>query len=306
MTVRLTRIYTKTGDAGTTHLGDMSRVRQDRPAAGRLRRRRRDQQRARRRPRARRAPSRRSPTCCAASRTTCSTSAPTCAPRSRPTRSTRRCGSPRPTPSGWRRPATSTTSALPQARPASSCPAAPPAAALLHQARIVVRRAERSVWALLAADAGPHQRRDRALPQPALGPAVHPGPGRQPGRRRALGARRAQRRARPAAPRLRRAQRSGGADSTQERKPVTVEVSIASSRGPSRRAAGQDDDVRGQGEVVAAGRRAATPPGARRGASRSCGRTDSESPRYQSRMSPPYQATPTDQPRRAERAAATW
>src|SRR3712207_7503483 len=26
MTVRLTRIYTKTGDAGQTHLGDMSRV----------------------------------------------------------------------------------------------------------------------------------------------------------------------------------------------------------------------------------------------------------------------------------------
>ena len=26
MTVRLTRIYTKTGDAGETHLGDMSRV----------------------------------------------------------------------------------------------------------------------------------------------------------------------------------------------------------------------------------------------------------------------------------------
>ena len=26
MTVRLTRIYTRTGDAGQTHLGDMSRV----------------------------------------------------------------------------------------------------------------------------------------------------------------------------------------------------------------------------------------------------------------------------------------
>ena len=82
--VRLTRIYTKTGDAGQTHLGDMSRVAKTDPrlvayadvdeansalgvalalgAAGR----------------------RRSPTCCAASRTTCSTSAPTSAPRSTP------------------------------------------------------------------------------------------------------------------------------------------------------------------------------------------------------------------------------
>ena len=41
--------------------------------------------------------------------------------------------------------------------------------------------------------------RDRALPQPAVGPAVHPGPRRQPRRRRAVGARRAQRRPRPAA-----------------------------------------------------------------------------------------------------------
>ena len=32
-------------------------------------------------------------------------------------------------------------------------PGGTPAAALLHQARVVVRRAERSAWALLAADA---------------------------------------------------------------------------------------------------------------------------------------------------------
>src|SRR3712207_9464714 len=31
MTVRLTRIYTRTGDAGQTHLGDMSRVRKTDP-----------------------------------------------------------------------------------------------------------------------------------------------------------------------------------------------------------------------------------------------------------------------------------
>ena len=77
-------------------------------------------------------------------------------------------------------------------------PGGTPAAALLHQARVVARRAERSVWALLAVDADAHQRRDRALPQPAVGPAVHPGPHRQPRRRRALGAGRAQRRPRPA------------------------------------------------------------------------------------------------------------
>jgi cob(I)alamin adenosyltransferase len=71
-------------------------------------------------------------------------------------------------------------------------PGGTPAAALLHQARVVARRAERSVWALLAADA------DRALPQPAVGPAVHPRPRGQPGRRRPVGAGRAQRRARPA------------------------------------------------------------------------------------------------------------
>ncbi len=31
MTVRLTRIYTRTGDAGETHLGDMSRVTKNDP-----------------------------------------------------------------------------------------------------------------------------------------------------------------------------------------------------------------------------------------------------------------------------------
>ena len=53
--VRLTRIYTKTGDAGQTHLGRHEPGRQDRPAPGRLRRRGRGQQRPRRRAGARRA-----------------------------------------------------------------------------------------------------------------------------------------------------------------------------------------------------------------------------------------------------------
>ena len=76
-------------------------------------------------------------------------------------------------------------------------PGGTPAAALLHQARVVVRRAERSVWALLAHDRDrgrrAHQPRDRPLPEPAVGPAVHPRPGRQPGRRHPVGAGRAQR-----------------------------------------------------------------------------------------------------------------
>ena len=41
--VNLTRIYTRTGDDGTTALGDMSRVEQERPPAHGLRRRRRGQ-----------------------------------------------------------------------------------------------------------------------------------------------------------------------------------------------------------------------------------------------------------------------
>ena len=109
--------------------------------------------------------------------------------------------------------------------------AAPPAAALLHQARVVARRAERSVWALLAADA------ERTNPETArylnrlsdllfiLAREANPGgdilwePGGHSGGARPAG-------------RLGAAGRAA-ADSTQERKPVTVELSIASSRGPS-------------------------------------------------------------------------
>ena len=90
--VNLTRIYTRTGDDGTTALGDMSRAGKNDPrlaayadvdeansaigvalALG-------EPARGRRRAAA------------AGSRTTCSTSAPTCARRSSRTRSTRRCG----------------------------------------------------------------------------------------------------------------------------------------------------------------------------------------------------------------------
>ena len=49
--------------------------------------------------------------------------------------------------------------------------------------------------------AGPHRQRAGALPQPALGPAVHPVPGGEPRRRRAVAARRRRGRARPDQPR---------------------------------------------------------------------------------------------------------
>ena len=189
-------------------------------------------------------------------------------------------------------------------------PGGTPAAALLHQARVVVRRAERSVWALLDADA------ERTNPETArylnrlsdllfiLARVANPGgdvlwePGAHSGRTRPAAARLAERN-RPTDRQL-----PGGADSIQERKPVTVEVSMASSRGPA--------GVGRRGRRRPAGRARSSRPGARRDPtsisarqSRSCGRTDRDSPRYQSSTSPPYQATPTDQ--RGDRpAAATW
>ena len=159
---------------------------------------------------------------------------------------------------------------------------------------MVARRAERSVWALLAADA------ERTNAETArylnrlsdllfiLARTANPGgdilwePGAHSGAH-------AQR------PAAESASAPGGADSTQERKPVTVELSIASSRGPSGVVMVRTTTSDGQGEVVAAGAAPGLAPGARPAQSRSCGRTDSDSPRYQSSMSPPYQATPTDQ-----------
>ena len=114
----------------------------------------------------------------AGSRTTCSTSAPTCARRSCPTRPTRRCGSPTPTSTGSRAGATSSTPTLPKLD-SFILPGGTAGAALLHQARTVARRAERSAWALYEADPDRTNRDGAALPEPALGPAVHPGPGRQ-------------------------------------------------------------------------------------------------------------------------------
>ena len=66
-----------------------------------------------------------------------------------------------------------------------------PGAALLHVARTVTRRAERAAWAAYAEHGDDDERAGDQVPQPALGPAVHPGPARQPGeRRRDVGPRR--------------------------------------------------------------------------------------------------------------------
>src|SRR3712207_4019922 len=88
--------------------------------------------------------------------------------------------------------------------------------------------------------------------------------------------------------------RTGGADSTQDRKPVTVEVSMASSWGPA--AVAQERTTTSSGRETSsapARRRPCTRNSARH--SRCSGRTESDSARYQSSESPPYQATPTDQ-----------
>ena len=77
----------------------------------------------------------------------CSTSGPTSAPRSRPTRSTRRCGSPTTTSTrleAWCDEFNAGLATL----DSFILPGGTAGAALLHQARTVARRAERSGWAL--------------------------------------------------------------------------------------------------------------------------------------------------------------
>ncbi len=153
MAVHLTRIYTKTGDDGTTgarrHVAGCAKTD---PAGRRLRRLRRDQRRRSASPsRWASWPANFAAVLRAASRTICSTSAPTCARRSRPTRSIRRCGSPTPTSSGSKAGATSSTRGLAKLD-SFILPGGTPGAALLHLARTVARRAERSAWALHEAE----------------------------------------------------------------------------------------------------------------------------------------------------------
>ena len=187
MAVHLTRIYTKTGDAGTTRLGNNEQVAEDRSADRRVRRRRRVQRGDRRRARAgrpRRGAARRAGGRC---RTTCSTSAPTCPPRSSRSRSTRRCGSPRSTSTrleGW---CDEYNARLPQAR-------------LLHPprrhrgrgaaARGPDGRPARRTGGVGAGEprSGTHQPAPGKVSQPALRSALHPVKNGKSGRRRDMGA----------------------------------------------------------------------------------------------------------------------
>ena len=214
MTVNLTRIYTKLGDGGETHLGDMSRVSKLHPRveaygtvdelnatigvallaagpAGALRR-----------------------VAARGCRTTCSTSAPTC--RCRRLRTLRRARGARRLRVGaayteWLEQACDEVNAkleplrsfvIPGGTPARRAPARLPHGLPARRAPRDRRRRGR-------------QPRGRPLPEPALGPAVHPRPRRQhparpaPRERAAVGAGRARAADRPSS-RARRL-RAGGA-----------------------------------------------------------------------------------------------
>ena len=176
MAVHLTRIYTRTGDDGTTALGDMSRVPKTDPACrcayadcGR------DQRRDRRRPGA-------GCSCPSASKRS------TAHDPERPVRRGRRpvhagsaltlqypaaAGRAGLRRSAWRAGAMTSTTSCPGCR-ASSCPGARRARHCCTRPGRVSRRAERSAWVLWESDPGAHESPGAALPQPALGPAVHP------------------------------------------------------------------------------------------------------------------------------------
>ena len=135
-------------------------------------------------------------------------------------------------------------------------PGGTPGAALLHQARVVVRRAERSVWALLTADAERNNPRPptnrlstccsswRGAPTRAA--TSRGSPARTAGRTR---------RSRCAAGRLiGDLQPPGGADSITTRgNRAIVDGSMARSRGPSEVAQVRTTTSGWQGQVVAAG-----------------------------------------------------
>ena len=181
--VNLTRIYTRTGDDGTTRAGRQSQVTKTDPGWRRTptwTRRTRHRRRARpRRPgRGRRGGAGEGPERPVRRR---------CRPRatrSRPDPAYPPAADhPRSTSNGSRRTATPTTSGCEPLR-SFVLPGGTPGAALLHAARTVVRRAERAAWAAWEEHADTMNQR-RSVPQPAVGSAVHPGPGgqRRPGRR---------------------------------------------------------------------------------------------------------------------------
>ena len=191
--VNLTRIYTRTGDDGTHAPRRLQPHEQDRPAPRRLRRHQRGQHRDRGRGGRRRAARRRRPCSCAgAERPVRRRRRPVHPAAARPT-STRRCGSRR-----LGRRAGGRLRPLPRARwrscARSSSPAARPGAALparRHDGRAAGRalhlgRASRPTATSRARDDGRRwgQPPDGEVPQPALRPAVHPGPRGQPADRR--------------------------------------------------------------------------------------------------------------------------
>ena len=168
MSVHLTRIYTKTGDDGTTALGDMSRVREDRPRAS-------APTPTSTRPTAPSASPSRSASC----RTTSSTlltriqndlfdvgrrpvHAVVPDPKYPPLRITD--ADVERLESGVRRLQRATLEKL----SSFILPGGTPGAALLHQVRTIVRRAERATWALLEAEPERTSTHARALPQPAV------------------------------------------------------------------------------------------------------------------------------------------
>ena len=139
MTVNLTRIYTRLGDDGETHLGDMSRVPKTHPrieAYGTV-----DELNALIGARARpRSPTCPTPTGCGGSRTTCSTSAPT----SRcPTAATASACALAPEQTAWLEQACDEVNATLEPLKSFVLPGGTPAAAHLHVCRTVCRRAER-------------------------------------------------------------------------------------------------------------------------------------------------------------------
>ena len=147
--VNLTRIYTRTGDDGTTSLGDMSRTGKNDLRLVAYADVDEANSRPRRRPRARRAcPTDVGALLARVQNELFDVGADLCTPVRRdpeypPLRVDARTTSTRSRP-----PATSTTPAWRSCAP-SCCPAAPPGSALLHVARTVVRRAERATWAAL-------------------------------------------------------------------------------------------------------------------------------------------------------------
>ena len=151
MTVRLTRIYTRTGDAGTTHLGDMSRVPKTDPRLVAYA----DVDEANSVLGVALAVGQPAPTVAELLRSVQNDLFDVGADLSTPVTQAPEHPPLRITAAYTERLEAACDAANAQLPTLTSfvLPGGSPLAALLHQARVTVRRAERSVWALLAADA---------------------------------------------------------------------------------------------------------------------------------------------------------